>query len=181
MNTYIILNKSLIKKIIIAFAIIILVILQIMSFIKEKQLEDLANIANDNTIYSLEITSSWKISDYTNLGLPIIIELGASWCGACQDMEPILSDLNIELREKAIIKKVDISKYPNLTNGFPSPYIPSQFFFNSDGTPYVPASDDTISFSKYNNEKGRHYLTAHVGYISKDDLLKILRKMGLNE
>ena len=115
--------------------------------------------------------------------IPVIIDLGADWCQPCKAMEPILVKLNKQLQGKAIIQFLDINKYPNGVNGVPTELIPTQIFINSDGTPYVPSNklQQDIGFKKYfKSADGSHYYTTHTGYISEENLLKILEEMGVN-
>ena len=119
----------------------------------EKQEIDI-NDANFDLVvngFDLEKLKSYK--------LPILIDFGADWCGPCQMMEPILHELNSELRGKAIIKFVDVGKYPQAADGFNFSLIPTQFFFDKEGNLYK----------------------SHTGYLSKEDIITILKEMGMEE
>jgi thiol-disulfide isomerase/thioredoxin len=45
---------------------------------------------------------------------PVLVKVGAEWCGPCQQMKPILSDLAAEYTGKATIMSADIDVSPNL-------------------------------------------------------------------
>lgn len=58
---------------------------------------------------------------------PVLVKIGAEWCGPCQEMKPILSDLAAEYAEKATIMSADIDVSPNLSTYFATSYIPDSF------------------------------------------------------
>lgn len=104
-------------------------------------------------------TPSFDIEILKTYGLPILLDFGAKWCGPCQKMHSILEELNSELKGKAIIKYVDIDKYPESTKGFDFTLIPTQYFINTDGEIYK----------------------THTGIISKENAISILKEMGMEE
>lgn len=58
---------------------------------------------------------------------PVLVKVGAEWCGPCREMKPILSDLAAEYTGKATVMSVDIDMSQNLSNYFSSSYIPDSF------------------------------------------------------
>lgn len=58
---------------------------------------------------------------------PVLVKVGAEWCGPCREMKPILSDLAAEYTGKATVMSVDIDISQNLSNYFASSYIPDSF------------------------------------------------------
>jgi len=58
---------------------------------------------------------------------PVLVKVGAEWCGPCQEMKPVLSDLAAEYTGKATIMSVDIDESPNLSTYFVTSYIPDSF------------------------------------------------------
>jgi len=58
---------------------------------------------------------------------PVLVKVGAEWCGPCQQMKPILSDLAAEYTGKATIMSADIDVSPNLSVYFATSYIPDSF------------------------------------------------------
>lgn len=97
-------------------------------------------------------------------------------------MAPLLIELNQELRGKAVVKFVDVWKNGQAAAGLPIQAIPTQFFFNEDGSPYVPADIESAArngFMMYETkETGEHIYTIHQGYMSKEDTLIVLKEMG---
>ena len=114
--------------------------------------------------------------------LPIIIDFGSDSCIPCQEMAPVLKSANEDYRGRAIIKFVDVWKYTDAADNFPVQVIPTQVFFNADGTPYVPSDDLGIEFGFYStNDTQEHVFTVHQGGLTAEQMSKILADMGAGE
>jgi thioredoxin 1 len=114
--------------------------------------------------------------------LPIIIDFGSDSCIPCQEMAPVLISANEDYRGKAIIKFVDVWKHTDAANNFPVQVIPTQIFFNADGTPYVPSDDLGIEFGFYRmKDTQKHVFTVHQGGLTEEQMRNILADMGAGE
>ena len=112
--------------------------------------------------------------------LPIIIDFGADECIPCKEMAPVLKKLNKEWQGKVIVKFVDVWKYPNAVADFPVQMIPTQFFFDAQGNPYVPSDPEAMQMQMYvMKETGEHVYTAHVGGITEAQLKVVFEEMGI--
>lgn len=131
--------------------------------------------------FSLEATAI-DLEALMSYGLPIIIDFGSDSCIPCQEMAPVLEAMNTEMQGKAIIKFVDVWKNAGAADGFPVQVIPTQVFFNSDGSPYVPSDDVDIEFTMFSfKESGEHAFTVHQGGLTEDEMRQILLDMGVTE
>ncbi len=140
------------------------------------------SIENDNTDkFKLDATDYFDIEKLKSEGLPIIVDFGSDSCTPCKEMAPVLEDLNEEYRGKAIVKFVDISKNGDAVKDFPVKVIPTQFFFNSDGTPFKPKNVQQSNLMMYSSQENEeHAFTAHEGQLDKSDFENILNEMGVN-
>lgn len=132
--------------------------------------------------FDLDATINFDLDKILSYGLPVIIDFGADSCVPCKEMAPILVELNRELRGKAIIKFVDVWKNSKAATGLPLEVIPTQFFFNADGTPYIPTDEASAKygFIMYQmRDTGEHAFTAHQGGLDKETMLEILKEMGM--
>ena len=119
-------------------------------------LKGLSEIDKNDPNFELS-TPSFDIETLKTYELPIILDFGAEWCNPCKRMHPVLEELNSELRGRAIIKYIDIDKYPEATKGFNFTLIPTQYFITKDGEIYK----------------------SHTGFILKEDVIKILNDMEM--
>lgn len=114
--------------------------------------------------------------------IPIIFDFGADSCIPCKEMAPVLKTLNAEMQGKAVIQFVDVWKNQNAAVNYPVTVIPTQFFYNADGTPYVPSDDiqKTIEFKIHKDFKtGQHNFTSHKGGLTETQMRQILAEMGV--
>lgn len=171
-------KKNLAVKIFIP-VLIVLVIAGIWVF-KKSQNDNLQNDVNPD--FALNTSQALDLEKLKSYKLPILIEFGSDSCPACREMAPIIKALNKELQGKAIIKYVDIWKYPAFADGYPLTVIPTQLFINSEGNPYKPENPDSYDFKYYSTkDTNEHVFTTHEGIISKNKLLEILKEMGMQE
>lgn len=127
-------------------------------------------------------SKSIDLDELRRYEVPIIIDFGADSCDPCKRMEPVLVKLNDEMRDKAIIKFVDVWKHPEAANKFPIEIIPTQIFVTNDGKPYVPSKNIDTEFIMYSNaETDRHTYTLHKGELTEKQMRKILFDMGVKK
>lgn len=148
-------------------------------FFKNSQ-NDMVSENGNNPNFSLNVTEPLDLEQLKSYGLPMIIDFGADSCIPCKEMAPVLNELNAELQGKAIVRFVDVWKYPELSKGYPVSVIPTQIFFDSDGNPYTPLDANAIPLNTYSyKETNEHAMTTHEGGITKEQLMRILKEMGL--
>jgi len=165
--------KSVLK--IIAPIIIIAVILGIF-ILKSNQDKPIA----DNTgEFALEATAI-DLEQLKSYGLPIVIDFGADSCVPCKEMAPVLQKLNKEMQGKAIVKFVDVWKNKNAAADFPVDLIPTQFYFDKEGNPFVPKDANAMQMKLYSTkDTNKHVYTAHEGGMTEAQLRAVLKEMGV--
>ncbi len=143
--------------------------------------KDIDSVASsDNPDFSLHVTVEIDLEKLKSYGIPIIIDFGADACIPCKEMAPVLQGLNQELQGKAIIKFVDVWKYPALAEGYPISVIPTQIFIDEKGEPYNPTDPVSMKMKLYVlKDTEEHVFTAHEGGMSKNQLMSALKEMGL--
>jgi thioredoxin 1 len=98
----------------------------------------------------------WEdIKQYTDSKTPVLIEFYTAWCAPCKMLGAILDNIQEELGDQIIVKKVDIDEDKITTINFDSAY-------QIMGTPSM------MLF------KEGQLLWKHAGVMFKDDLLKKL-------
>lgn len=136
---------------------------------------------HDDPDFALHVTEQLDLEQLKSHGLPIVIDFGSDSCDACLQMAPALAELNEQLRGKAIIKFVDVWKYPKLADGYPLSVIPTQVFFDREGKPYSPVDPEGSGMLLYSRQgSNEHALTTHEGGLTKEQLLAVLSEMGMD-
>lgn len=142
--------------------------------------KDIDTVVGENKDFELHVTDKIDIKKLKSYGIPIIIDFGADSCIPCKEMAPVLKELNEELQGKAIIKFVDVWKYQALAEGYPVSLIPTQIFIDANGNPYNPDDTTAMQVNRYlSRDTNEHIFTAHEGGATKDQLLSVLKEMGL--
>ena len=172
------------KRSIIILIIIVALILGVWS-IKTIQKEDV-NIAENtskeiNEDFKLKINKEIDLEKLKSYNLPIIIDFGADYCMPCRQMASALREINEELQGKAIIRYVDVERYPKIAEAYKIELIPTQVLFNSDGTPFAPENAEEQGFEFVKNENEDIIYTTHTGMLTKAQMKAMLKEMGLDE
>ena len=178
-------NKSLKKILLLFLFFVIAVSLSIHNkLLKENNnysVEHKINIENLTGDYAFRIEKPFEFSDFIQKKKPLIVDYGADYCPPCRELMPILEKLNKEMTNKAFIKVVDVDKHKSLVK-IPIRCIPTQVFFNADGSPFLPSKNlnGKLRFN-FINQKGteKHLLTLHEGFITEENLRAILKEMGV--
>ena len=167
-------NKKATLKVIVPI-LIIAVVLGIF-ILKSNQEQPIA----DNTgEFALEATAI-DFEQLKSYGLPIIIDFGADSCVPCKEMAPVLQKLNKEMQGKAIIKFVDVWENENASADFPVDLIPTQFYFDKDGNPFVPKDAKAMQMELYStNDTNKHIYTSHQGGMTEAQLRAVLKEMDV--
>jgi thioredoxin 1 len=134
----------------------------------------------EENAFTLEVKQSLNLDYLKSFHLPIIIDFGADWCPPCRQMKPNFEKIYKTYQKKAIIKYVDTDNAPQVAMQYPTQYIPTQVFFNSDGTPYAPQNAKERGLEFHYNSNNEHVLTTHVGALSFEQMEQMLKEMGMN-
>lgn len=171
-------SKSKNAKAIIIMGLILIAVVTVW-VVKNTLTEDNAQ-GTGNPDFMLEVSEVIDLNHLKSYGVPIILDFGSDSCQPCKDMAPALKALNEELQGKAIIRFVDVWKYPKLADGFPISVIPTQIFIDASGNPYVPKDSAAIPMKMYESkETGDHIFTTHEGGLTKSEITAILKEMGM--
>lgn len=174
-------NESLVVKITVPLLIVAVVVA--LWFVKNGTTEPEPTIKLEGADFNLDVTTEIDFAALAEYGLPVIADYGSDSCIPCKQMAPVLEKLNAEMQGKAFIKFVDVWKYFDAAGNVPVSMIPTQVFFNADGTPFVPskALQSKIAFKMEYDKAGNHTFTIHVGALTEQQMRQILAEMGVEE
>ncbi|MDG3582082.1 MULTISPECIES: thioredoxin [Galbibacter] len=94
--------------------------------------------------------SSFK--DIINVNKPVLIDFYADWCGPCQTMMPILTEVKESLGEHINIIKINVDKNKELASKFQVRGVPTFMVFKNGASVWRGS-----------------------GVVSKNDLIKLLK------
>lgn len=154
--------------------VLIVAAIVVIFIVKNASEEDAPDLPDE--LFGLNATTEIDFASLAEYGLPVIVDYGADSCIPCKQMAPVLKTMNAEMKDKAFIKFVDVWKYGSAANNVPIQIIPSQVFFNADGTPYVPSDSlkkQIGGFKLYNG------FTVHEGGLTEHEMRAILAEMGV--
>ena len=89
--------------------------------------------------------------------VPRLVDLGAGRCIPCKMMAPILEDLKKEYAGRMHVEFIDVWQNPDAGKKYAIKMIPTQIFYDANGKE----------------------LSRHEGFISKDDILKKWKQLGV--
>lgn len=52
----------------------------------------------------------------SNSEMPVLVDFYAEWCGPCQMIAPILEQVNVQMKQRLRVVKINTDKYPHLAN-----------------------------------------------------------------
>lgn len=180
------------KTLIIRIAVVSVIILVIAGIFIFKTVNNKGEVTAPNTTsqtqngssnsYPLKITKT-DLEEIKAYGIPTVIDFGSDSCIPCKQMAPVLETLNTEWQGKAAVQFMDVWKYTDGVQDFPVSVIPTQVFFNADGTPYVPSDSIQNSIeglTMYTDKTtGEHVFTVHQGGITEEEMRQIFAEMGV--
>jgi thioredoxin 1 len=77
----------------------------------------------------VEINDQNFQSQVTDAALPVILEFGATWCGPCKMLEPLLKQLGDEWAGKVQLAHIDVDENVDLTMKFNVLGVPTVILF----------------------------------------------------
>lgn len=82
------------------------------------------------------LLAAWQITldnspEIASSSLPVIVDVNASWCGACQEFAPVFEEVSEEYRDKARFGKVDFDSQPELAKRYGITHLPTILFFKA--------------------------------------------------
>ncbi|MBU6229588.1 MAG: thioredoxin [Cyanobacteria bacterium REEB459] len=65
--------------------------------------------------------------------VPVLVDFYATWCGPCQMMASILTQVNDQLKGQIKVVKIDTDRYPQIASQYSITALPTLVFFKARG------------------------------------------------
>ncbi|HZW49685.1 MAG TPA: thioredoxin family protein [Bacillota bacterium] len=175
-------NQGSKRKLVIKIIIPVLIVCIVMTIWILKNSQKSNATVSGNPDFALLVTDEIDLDQLKSYGIPILLDFGSDSCVPCQELAPVIEELNQELQGKAIVRYLDVWKYPALAQNYPITVIPTQLFIDAKGNPYVPEDANAIALHMFaTKDTNVHIFTTHEGGLTKNEFLSILKEMGMKE
>lgn len=76
------------------------------------------------------VTDSTFETEVVNSEVPVLVYFGATWCGPCRMLGPIMESIAETMKDKAKVLKIDVDDNPNTSSVFGITAVPTVIFFD---------------------------------------------------
>ena len=63
--------------------------------------------------------------------MPVMVDFGATWCGPCKALAPVVEQIAEEYAGKAVVAKADVDECPSASAQFRIRNVPTVLFFKN--------------------------------------------------
>ena len=77
------------------------------------------------------IVNDQNFAEIKQSNLPVLLDIGATWCGPCKALAPIVEEIAAEYEGKALVCKVDVDEAPGIAAEFRVRNVPTVLFIKN--------------------------------------------------
>ncbi len=76
----------------------------------------------------VKIVNDENFAEVKQSNFPVLLDIGATWCGPCKALAPIVDEIAEEYEGKALVCKVDVDDAPGIASEFRVRNVPTVLF-----------------------------------------------------
>lgn len=76
----------------------------------------------------VKVVNDQNFDEIKQSNLPVLLDIGATWCGPCKALAPIVDEIAEEYDGKALVCKVDVDEAPGIATEFRVRNVPTVLF-----------------------------------------------------
>lgn len=107
---------------------------------------------------AIRILDAKEFHNSVNVPMPTIVAFTAAWAGPCRQLIPIMDELALEFKNKAIVAILNVDQSPDVAQEFGVRNVPTVLYFDSNG-------NEVITFECNTSTRG----TQDVGLFHKEN------------
>lgn len=79
---------------------------------------------------ALEVNDT-NFEEIIKTDLPVLLDIGATWCGPCKQIAPIIEEIAAEYEGRAVVGKVDADEAPGITGRYRVRNVPTVLYIKN--------------------------------------------------
>ncbi len=72
-----------------------------------------------------------NFAEVKSSNLPVLLDIGATWCGPCKALAPVIEEIANEYEGKVLVCKVDVDDAPGIASEFRVRNVPTVLFIKN--------------------------------------------------
>jgi thioredoxin 1 len=72
-----------------------------------------------------------NFAEIAQSNLPVLLDIGATWCGPCKALAPLVEEIAAEYEGKALVCKADVDECPGIATQFRVRSVPTVLFIKN--------------------------------------------------
>lgn len=72
-----------------------------------------------------------NFAEVKSSNLPVLLDIGATWCGPCKALAPVIEEIANEYEGKVLVCKVDVDEAPGIASEFRVRNVPTVLFIKN--------------------------------------------------
>lgn len=103
-----------------------------LKIMQSRQIVKLANFNSfEEEVMSIVLTKENFDTTIENSAKPVLVDFWATWCGPCKMLGPIIEEISVDYKEKAVIAKLNVDDEGEIAEKFGIMSIPSVLIFKN--------------------------------------------------